>query len=87
MNNDVLPTFETHDAKIDVMLSDNGHEFCGTSPTETATVSQLRYLYTTRDNVARSKMAPMITDNLLDSMKISSSISCESRLPSLPEQR
>ncbi len=29
MNNDVLPTFEKHDARIDVVLSDNGREFCG----------------------------------------------------------
>ena len=29
MNNDVLPTFEEHGAKIDVVLSDNGREFCG----------------------------------------------------------
>ena len=29
MNNDVLPTFEAHKAKIDVVLSDNGREFCG----------------------------------------------------------
>jgi transposase InsO family protein len=29
MNNDVLPTFEAHDAKIDAVLSDNGREFCG----------------------------------------------------------
>lgn len=29
MNNDVLPTFEQHDATIDVVLSDNGREFCG----------------------------------------------------------
>jgi transposase InsO family protein len=29
MNNDVIPTFEAHNAKIDVVLSDNGREFCG----------------------------------------------------------
>jgi len=29
MNGDVLPTFEAADAKIDVVLSDNGREFCG----------------------------------------------------------
>ena len=29
MNHDVLPTFEEHNAKIDVVLSDNGREFCG----------------------------------------------------------
>ena len=29
MNNDVLPTFEAHDAKIETVLSDNGREFCG----------------------------------------------------------
>jgi transposase InsO family protein len=29
MNNDVIPTFEAHDAKIDTVLSDNGREFCG----------------------------------------------------------
>jgi transposase InsO family protein len=29
LNNDVLPTFEAHDAKIDAVLSDNGREFCG----------------------------------------------------------
>ena len=29
MNNDVLPTFEEAGAKIDVVLSDNGREFCG----------------------------------------------------------
>lgn len=29
MNNDVLPTFESHDAKIENVLSDNGREFCG----------------------------------------------------------
>ena len=29
LNNDVLPTFEANDAKIDVVLSDNGREFCG----------------------------------------------------------
>ncbi|WP_372044873.1 IS481 family transposase [Tistrella bauzanensis] len=29
LNNDVLPTFEEHDAKIDAVLSDNGREFCG----------------------------------------------------------
>jgi transposase InsO family protein len=29
MNNDVLPTFETANAKIDVVLSDNGREYCG----------------------------------------------------------
>jgi len=29
LNNDVLPTFEEHDAHIGVVLSDNGREFCG----------------------------------------------------------
>ena len=29
MNNDVLPTFDAHDARIDAVLSDNGREFCG----------------------------------------------------------
>ena len=29
MNNHVLPAFEQHHAKIDVVLSDNGREFCG----------------------------------------------------------
>lgn len=29
MNHDVLPTFEVAGAKIDVVLSDNGREFCG----------------------------------------------------------
>lgn len=29
MNNDVLPTFEAHDARIEAVLSDNGREFCG----------------------------------------------------------
>jgi len=29
MNNDVLPTFEAHSARIDAVLSDNGREFCG----------------------------------------------------------
>ncbi len=29
MNHDVLPTFEAHKARIDVVLSDNGREFCG----------------------------------------------------------
>jgi len=29
LNNDVLPFFESHGAKIDVVLSDNGREFCG----------------------------------------------------------
>ena len=29
LNNDVLPTFEAHDAKIDAVLSDNGRELCG----------------------------------------------------------
>lgn len=29
MNNDVLPTFEQHKARIEVVLSDNGREFCG----------------------------------------------------------
>lgn len=29
LNNDVLPTFEQHGAKIDAVLSDNGREFCG----------------------------------------------------------
>jgi transposase InsO family protein len=29
LNNDCLPTFEAHDAKIETVLSDNGREFCG----------------------------------------------------------
>lgn len=29
LNNDVLPFFEAHDARIDTVLSDNGREFCG----------------------------------------------------------
>lgn len=29
MNNDVIPTFEAHNAAIDTVLSDNGREFCG----------------------------------------------------------
>jgi len=29
MNGDVLPTFEAHGGKIEVVLSDNGREFCG----------------------------------------------------------
>lgn len=29
MNNDVIPIFEAANAKIDVVLSDNGREFCG----------------------------------------------------------
>jgi len=29
MNNDIIPTFEVHKAKIDTVLSDNGREFCG----------------------------------------------------------
>jgi transposase InsO family protein len=29
MNHDVIPTFEAHSAKIEVVLSDNGREFCG----------------------------------------------------------
>lgn len=29
LNHDVLPTFEDHDVKIEVVLSDNGREFCG----------------------------------------------------------
>lgn len=29
MNNDVLPSFEAHEAKIETVLSDNGREFCG----------------------------------------------------------
>jgi transposase InsO family protein len=29
MNNDMLPTFEAHDGKIETVLSDNGREFCG----------------------------------------------------------
>jgi transposase InsO family protein len=29
LNNEVLPTFEEHGAKIDAVLSDNGREFCG----------------------------------------------------------
>ena len=29
LNDDVLPAFEAHEAKIEVVLSDNGREFCG----------------------------------------------------------
>lgn len=29
LNNDVLPTFEAHQARIETILSDNGREFCG----------------------------------------------------------
>ena len=29
MNNDVLPTFEAHEARISTVLSDNGREYCG----------------------------------------------------------
>ena len=29
MNNDVLPTFEVHGARVQTVLSDNGREFCG----------------------------------------------------------
>jgi len=29
MNNDVIPTLEKHEAKIDTVLSDNGREICG----------------------------------------------------------
>ena len=29
MNNDVIPTFEAHGAKIETVLSDNGREYCG----------------------------------------------------------
>lgn len=29
LNNDVLPFFESHDARITTILSDNGREFCG----------------------------------------------------------
>jgi transposase InsO family protein len=29
LNNDVLPTFETHGAAVGAVLSDNGREFCG----------------------------------------------------------
>lgn len=29
LNNDVLPTFEAHGARIETVLSDNGREFCG----------------------------------------------------------
>jgi transposase InsO family protein len=29
LNNDVIPTFEAHDARIAAVLSDNGREFCG----------------------------------------------------------
>jgi transposase InsO family protein len=29
INNDVLPTFEAHGARIETVLSDNGREFCG----------------------------------------------------------
>jgi hypothetical protein len=29
LNNDVLPKFEAHDAKVDAVISANGREFCG----------------------------------------------------------
>lgn len=29
LNNDVIPTFEAHEARIETVLSDNGREFCG----------------------------------------------------------
>jgi len=29
VNNDVIPTFEQHNAKIDTVQSDDGREFCG----------------------------------------------------------
>jgi len=29
LNEDVLPAFEAADARIEVVLSDNGREFCG----------------------------------------------------------
>ena len=29
INNDVLPTFEAHQARIVTVLSDNGREYCG----------------------------------------------------------
>ena len=29
LDNEVLPTFEEHGARIDAVLSDNGREFCG----------------------------------------------------------
>jgi transposase InsO family protein len=29
LNNDVLPTFEQHGARVEAVLSDNGREFCG----------------------------------------------------------
>jgi transposase InsO family protein len=29
MNNDVIPAFEAHGARIETVLSDNGREFCG----------------------------------------------------------
>ncbi len=29
LNNEALPTFEEHNARIDAVLSDNGREFCG----------------------------------------------------------
>lgn len=29
LNNDVLPFFETHEARIETVLSDNGREYCG----------------------------------------------------------
>ena len=29
MNNEVLPTFDAHQARISTVLSDNGREFCG----------------------------------------------------------
>ena len=38
MNGDVIPTFEAHNVKIEVVLSENGREFCG-SPTSTPTNS------------------------------------------------
>ena len=29
MNNEVLPTFDAHQARVSTVLSDNGREFCG----------------------------------------------------------
>jgi transposase InsO family protein len=39
LNNEVLPTFEAHGARIEAVLSDNGREFCGRPDHRTALLS------------------------------------------------